>query len=61
MDGVIAASWWPDPEVFELFKEKGIKSVVNVFESLPLFGQLLWSELEKFETCWFPVPFVHHD
>ena len=32
VDGVIAASWWPDPEVFELFKEKGIKSVVNVCE-----------------------------
>ena len=31
VDGVIAASWWPDPEVFELFKEKGIKSVVNVW------------------------------
>ena len=32
VEGVIAASWWPDPEVFELFKEKGIKSVVNVCE-----------------------------
>jgi len=32
VEGVIAASWWPDPGIFELFKEKGIKSVVNVCE-----------------------------
>jgi hypothetical protein len=29
VEGVIAASWWLDPEVFELFGEKGIKAVVN--------------------------------
>ena len=32
VEGVIAASWWPDPDVFELFTEKGVKSVVNVCE-----------------------------
>lgn len=32
VEGVIAASWWPDPYVFDLFKEKGIKAVVNVCE-----------------------------
>jgi hypothetical protein len=33
VEGVIAASWWLDPEVFELFGEKGIKAVVNSYES----------------------------
>jgi protein-tyrosine phosphatase len=32
VEGVIAASWWPDPYVFEIFREKGIKAVVNVCE-----------------------------
>lgn len=32
VEGVIAASWWPDPYVFEIFDEEGIKSVVNVCE-----------------------------
>jgi len=32
VEGVIAASWWPDPDVFEIFEEKGIKAVVNVCE-----------------------------
>ena len=32
VEGVIAASWWPDPYVFDIFDEKGIKAVVNVCE-----------------------------
>ena len=32
VEGVIAASWWPDPYVFDIFREKGIKAVVNVCE-----------------------------
>ena len=32
VEGVIAASWWPDPYVFDIFTEKGIKAVVNVCE-----------------------------
>ena len=32
VEGVIAASWWPDPYVFDIFEEKGIKAVVNVCE-----------------------------
>lgn len=29
VEGVIAASWWPDPYVFDIFEEEGIKAVVN--------------------------------
>ena len=32
VEGVIAASWWPDPYVFDIFDEKGVKAVVNVCE-----------------------------
>lgn len=32
VEGVIAASWWPDPYVYDIFAEKGIKAVVNVCE-----------------------------
>lgn len=32
VEGVIAASWWPDPYVFDIFDEQGIKAVVNVCE-----------------------------
>jgi protein-tyrosine phosphatase len=32
VEGVIAASWWPDPYVFDIFRKKGIKAVVNVCE-----------------------------
>jgi len=32
VEGVIAASWWPDPYVFDLFDDHGIKAVVNVCE-----------------------------
>ena len=29
VEGVIAASWWPDPYVFDIYKEKNIKAVVD--------------------------------
>ncbi len=32
VEGVIAASWWPDPYVFDIYKEKNIKAVVNCCE-----------------------------
>ena len=32
VEDVIAASWWPDPYVFDIFAERGIKAVVNVCE-----------------------------
>lgn len=32
VEGVIAASWWPDPYVFDLYLERGIRAVVNVCE-----------------------------
>ena len=32
VEGVIAASWWPDPYVFDLFDDEGVKTVVNVCE-----------------------------
>lgn len=32
VEGVIAASWWPDPYVFDLYDEQGIKVIVNVCE-----------------------------
>lgn len=32
VEGVIAASWWPDPGVFERFDAEGIRAVVNVCE-----------------------------
>lgn len=32
VEGVIAASWWPDPYVFDLFSEKGVKAIVNTCE-----------------------------
>lgn len=30
--GEIAASWWPDPYVFEIYKKEGIQVVVNCCE-----------------------------
>lgn len=30
--GRIAASWWPDPYVFEIYEEQGIKTIVNCSE-----------------------------
>ena len=30
--GKLAASWWPDPSVFEIYKKEGIKVIVNVSE-----------------------------
>jgi len=30
--GEIAASWWPDPYVFDIYKEQGIKAIVNCSE-----------------------------
>ena len=32
MDGVFAAAWWPDPDVFERYDDEGIKAIVNVCE-----------------------------
>lgn len=32
VEGVIAASWWPDPYVFDLYDEHGIRAVVNCCE-----------------------------
>lgn len=32
VEGVIAASWWPDPYVFDIYKEKKISAVVNTCE-----------------------------
>ena len=30
--GKMAASWWPDPPVFEIYKREGIKVIVNCTE-----------------------------
>jgi protein-tyrosine phosphatase len=32
VDDVIAASWWPDPYVFDIYDEQGVKAVVNCCE-----------------------------
>ena len=32
VDGIIAASWWPDPYVFEIYEEKNVRAVVNCCE-----------------------------
>lgn len=32
VEGVIAASWWPDPYVFDILADEGVKAVVNVCE-----------------------------
>lgn len=32
VDGIIAASWWPDPYVFDIYDEKGVKAIVNCCE-----------------------------
>ena len=32
VEGVIAASWWPDPYVFDIYKEHSIKAIFNVCE-----------------------------
>ena len=32
VEGVIAASWWPDPYVFEIYEEQNIRAVVNCCE-----------------------------
>lgn len=32
VEGEIAASWWPDPYVFDIYKKEGIKVVVNCCE-----------------------------
>lgn len=32
VEGVIAASWWPDPYVFDLYAENNIRAVVNCCE-----------------------------
>ncbi|MEO0446685.1 MAG: protein-tyrosine phosphatase family protein [Verrucomicrobiota bacterium] len=32
VEGVVAASWWPDPYVFEMYEENGIQAVVNCCE-----------------------------
>ena len=29
---VIAASWWPDPNVFDIYYEQGVKAIVNCCE-----------------------------
>ena len=31
-EDVIAASWWPDPYVIDIYAEKGIKAIVNCCE-----------------------------
>jgi protein-tyrosine phosphatase len=30
--GEIAASWWPDPQVFEMYKKEGISVIINCSE-----------------------------
>lgn len=32
VEDIIAASWWPDPYVFDIYKEKKIKAIVNCCE-----------------------------
>ena len=32
VEGVIAASWWPDPSVFDIYDEQNIRAVVNCCE-----------------------------
>lgn len=32
VEGVIAASWWPDPYVFDIYAEKNVTGVVNCCE-----------------------------
>jgi protein-tyrosine phosphatase len=32
VEGVIAASWWPDPYVFDIYEEENIRVVVNCCE-----------------------------
>lgn len=32
MEGVIAASWWPDPYVFDIYEKNKIRAVVNCCE-----------------------------
>ena len=32
VEGVIAASWWPDPYVFDIYEEQNIRAIVNCCE-----------------------------
>jgi protein-tyrosine phosphatase len=32
VEGVLAASWWPDPSVFEIYQQNAIRVVVNCCE-----------------------------
>ena len=32
VEGVIAASWWPDPYVFDIYEEHSVKAIFNVCE-----------------------------
>ncbi len=32
VEGVIAASWWPDPYVFDIYEEEKIRAIVNCCE-----------------------------
>jgi protein-tyrosine phosphatase len=31
VEGVIAASWWPDPYVFDIYEEQNIRAIVNCY------------------------------
>ena len=60
----IAASWWPDASLFEIYKKEGIKAIINCSEfdyrkdvppefqyfhiNIPDFGTPTDSQLEKF-------------
>ena len=62
--GKMAASWWPDPPVFEIFRREGIKIIINCSEfdnrqdipkdfkyfhiNIPDYGTPTDRQLEKF-------------
>jgi protein-tyrosine phosphatase len=63
-EGEIAASWWPDPYVFDIYKKQGIKVIINCSEfdnkndvpslynyyhiEIPDFGTPTDKQLERF-------------
>ncbi len=69
VEGVIAASWWPDPSVFDIYDEQNIRAVVNCCEfdnrqdvpsqfayhhiNVPDYGVPTDAQIERFVSLWF--------
>ncbi|MEZ5434747.1 MAG: protein-tyrosine phosphatase family protein [Verrucomicrobiales bacterium] len=68
VEGVIAASWWPDPYVFDIYEEQNVRAVVNCCEfdnrqdvpsqfstihiNVPDYGVPTETQIQRFLTSW---------